>query len=185
MRTIFGHQGSAVLRHTARWASLLALAAVGVGLPAAAHAQSVSIGVQTDTMHLGLNLGPTPPPLVVVPGPVVAVPGPPPPPVYYAPDLPYNYFVYQHVYYLYHDARWFRARHYNGPWTAIALGHVPRPVRAVPVEHYRDRPAQWAHHGPPPWAQARAHERRGAQDHGGGPARAAGPHERGHGKGRG
>ncbi len=171
------------MRRTAMWAGLLALVAAGARLPATAHAQSVSIGVQTDSVRLGINLGPTPPPVVVVPGPVVVVPGPPPPPVYYAPNLPYNYFVYQNVYYLYRDARWFRARYYNGPWTAIAIGHVPRPVLAVPVEHYRNRPEQWAHHGPPPWAHERERERRWEQGHGRDHARATGPHDRGHGEG--
>ena len=172
------------MRHSAMWAGLLALA-VGAGLAGTAHAQSVSIGVQTNNMQLGINLGPTPPPLVAVPGPVVAVPGPPPPPVYYAPDLPYNYFVYQNLYYLYHDARWFRARHYNGPWTAIAIAQVPRPILAVPVQHYHNRPAHWEQHGPPPWAHERERERQWEQAHGRGHARAAGPHGRGHGEDRG
>lgn len=146
------------MRHIAIGASILALAAIGVGLPGAASAQSVSIGVQTNNVQLGINLGPTPPPLVAVPGPVVAGPGAPPQSVYYAPNLPYNYFVYQNVYYLYHDARWFRARHHDGPWRAIAIDDVPRPVLAVPGEHYRNRPERWAHHGPPPWVHERERE---------------------------
>ena len=148
-------------------AGILALAAAGVGLPGRAHAASVNIGVQTDNLHLGINLGPTPPPLVVVPAPVVVAPpgppAPPPPPVYTAPGLPYNYFVYQQVYYLYHQGRWFRARRYNGPWTAIAIAQVPRPILAVPVEHYKVRPAHWAHHRRPPWAYERKRERGGGQ----------------------
>ncbi len=171
MRTIFGNRGGAAMNRTVLWAGIVALAAVSMGLHATAHAQNVSIGVQTDKLHLGINLGPTPPPLVVVPGPVVAAPGPP---VYYAPDLPYNYFVYRDVYYLYHDVRWFRARHYDGPWTAIAIDQVPRPILAVPVEHYRNHPEHWAHHGPPPWVQERQRERQWEQAHG-----------RGHGEGHG
>lgn len=185
MRTIFGAYGGATKRRTALWAGVLAVAVAATGVPAIADAQGVSIGVRTDNLHLGINLGPTPPPLVVVPGPVVAVPGPPPPPVYYAPDLPYNYFMYGNVYYLYHDARWFRARHYDGPWRAIAIDQVPRPVLAVPVEHYRNRPAYWAHHGPPPWAHERAREHQWAQDRGHSQVRERGPHDRGHGAGRG
>lgn len=185
MRTIFGPYGGAAMKRTVMWAGVVALAAASMGLPATAHAQSVSIGVQTNNGQLGINLGPTPPPLVVVPGPVMAVPGPPPPPVYYAPDLPYNYFMYGNVYYLYHDARWFRARHYNGPWTAIGIGQVPHPVLAVPVDHYRNRPAQWARHGPPPWAHEREREHQWEQAHGRGQDRDRGPHERGHGEGPG
>ena len=128
------------MRRTALWAGILAMTAIGVRLPGAAAAQSVSIGVQTDSLHLGINLGPTPPPLVVVPGPLATAPGPP---VYYAPNLPYNYFVYRNAYYLYREGRWFRAHRYNGPWRAIAIAQVPRPILVVPVDRYRDRPVRW------------------------------------------
>ena len=168
------------MKRTVMWACVVALVAASMGWPSTVHAQSVSIGVQTNNVQLGINLGPTPPPLVVVPGPVVAAPGPP---VYYAPNLPYNYFVYQNVYYLYRDTRWFRTRHYDGPWVAIAIGQVPRAVLAVPVDHYRNRPGHWAQHGPPPWAHEREREHQWEQAHGRGQDR--GPHERGHGEGRG
>ena len=164
------------MKRTAMWACVVALAAASMGGSSTAHAQSVSIGVQTNNVQLGINLGPTPPPLVVVPGPVVAAPGPP---VYYAPNLPYNYFVYGNIYYLYRDARWFRARHYDGPWTAIAIAQVPRPVLAVPVEHYRNRPERWAHHGPPPWAGEREREHQWEQEHGRGHDREQGHRDRG------
>ncbi len=150
------------MRIAAAWARFLVVAA-GIALPAGAYAQSVSIGVQTNNLQLGINLGPTPPPLAVVPAPAVAVPGPP---VYYAPGVAYNYFVYRNVYYLFRDGRWFRARHYGGPWVAIAIAHVPRPILAVPVDFYRERPARWARHGPPPWAHERTREHRWEKDHG-------------------
>jgi len=162
-------------------ASVLIVAVVGLGLPGLAHAQNVSIGVQTNNMQLGINLGPTPPPMVVVPAPVVVAPGvAAPPPVYYAPNLPYNYFVYQKYHYLYHEGRWFRGRHYNGPWTAIAITQVPRPILAVPVEHYRVPPAHWEHHGPPPWAHERERERDWEREHG--HDQGKGHHDHGHGK---
>ncbi len=123
------------------------------------HAQSVNVGVQTGNMAFGINIGPQPPPLVVVPAPVIVAPGPPPPPVYYAPNLPYNYFVYQNVYYVYHGAHWYRAKHYNGPWTGVAIAQVPRPILAVPAERYHPRPAHWEQHGPPPWAHEKAKEK--------------------------
>lgn len=164
---------------------ILTLAAVGVGPAGMVHAQSVSIGVQTNNVQLGINLGPTPPPLVVVPPPVAVAPGaPPPPPVYYAPDLPYNYFVYQQVYYLYHEGRWFRARRHNGPWTAIAIAQVPRPILVVPVEDYRNRPAHWEHHGPPPWAHERQREREWERQHGRGHDQHGDRHDQGHGQDR-
>jgi hypothetical protein len=158
------------MRRAILFASLLAVAAAGVGVPRMAHAASVNIGVQTDNLHLGIAIGPTPPPLVVVPAPVVVVPPgpptPPPPPVYTAPGLPYNYFVYQNVYYLYHDGRWFRAHRHNGPWTAIAIAQVPPPILAVPAEHYKLRPEHWKQHGPPPWAHERERERGWERAHG-------------------
>lgn len=174
------------MRRATLFASILAVAAAVVSLPGMAHGASVNIGVQTDNLHLGIAIGRTPPPLVVVPGPVVASPpgppAPPPPPVYTAPGLPYNYFVYQKVYYLYHEGRWFRARRHNGPWTAIAIAQVPRPILAVPVEHYRERPAHWEHHGPPPWA----HERERERGRGRGQGRDRGrERDRGHGRDRG
>jgi hypothetical protein len=133
-----------------------------LGLPEIAPAQSVNIGVQTSSVQLGINIGPQPPPMVVVPPPVMVAPGPPgPPPVYYAPNLPYNYFVYKKAYYLYHQGRWFRGRGYNGPWTAVAIAQVPRPILAVPVERYHNRPAHWEQHGPPPWAHEKAQEQHG------------------------
>ncbi len=149
-------------------AGMLALAIAGLSLPEMAGAQAVSIGVQTTNMQLGINLGPAPPPLVVVPAPVV-VAGPPPPPVYYAPSLPYNYFVYGKVHYLYHEGRWFRSARYDGPWTSIGIAHVPRPILAVPIDHYRVRPGHWKQHGPPPWAHERVRERRWDREHGHGP----------------
>ncbi len=169
------------MRITAGWAGILVVAA-GIAMPAGAHAQSVSLGVQTNNLQLGINLGPTPPPLAVVPAPAVAVPGPP---VYYAPGLPYNYFVYRNVYYLFRDARWFRARHYGGPWVAIAIAQVPRPILAVPVDFYRERPARWARHGPPPWAHERASEHRWEKDYGRGHGQVEGRHDHGRGRERG
>jgi hypothetical protein len=32
---------------------------------------------------------------------------------------------------------------HDGPRTAIAIANVPRPILAVPVEHYRNRPGHW------------------------------------------
>ena len=151
------------MRKVILFASLLAVTAAGLCLPGMAQAGSVNIGVQTDNLNLGIAIGPTPPPLVVVPAPVVVAPsGPPPPPAYSATGLPYNYFVYQNVYYLYHEERWFRARRHNGPWTAIAITQVPRPILAIPVEHYTLRPEHWEQHGPPPWAGAGAGAQMGA-----------------------
>jgi hypothetical protein len=162
-------------------ATLLGGMILGLGLPGTAHPDSFSLGVQTNNMSLGIQLGPAPPPLGGVPAPVVVAPGPPGPPppvVYTAPNLPYNYFVYEKRYYLYREGHWFRARHYDGPWTVISISQVPRPVLAVPVDQYRERPAHWKHHGPPPWARERERERHGSKEH------ARQDHGHGHDKGR-
>jgi hypothetical protein len=91
---------------------------------------------------LGINL-PAPPALAVVPGF----------PVYYAPTLPYNYFMYANVYYVFLNNQWYYAPTYNGPWVRIAVAQVPPPILAVPVEYYRAPPAHWTRPGPPPWAE--------------------------------
>ncbi len=150
------------MRRVIFFASLLGAAAMGFGLPGPARADSLSIGVQTNNLNLGINIGPTRPPLVAVPGP----PGPAPPVVYTAPSLPYNYFAYRNVYYLYREGHWLRARHHSGPWTVISIAQVPRPVLSVPVERYRERPPHWAHQGPPPWAHERERERHENRGHG-------------------
>ena len=133
-------------------------AAVCLLQAAPASADSLSIGVQTSSLNLGINIG-GPPQVEVVPGT----------PVYRAPSVPYNYFVYQHRYYLFHEGTWFRAVHYNGPWTVIALERVPQPILVVPVNYYRVPPGHWKEkHGPPPWAHEREHYKKehGKKEHG-------------------
>ena len=129
-------------------ASIYGIVATALLLPGLARADSLSIGVETDSMHLGLHIG-NPPPLVVVPGT----------PVYSAPNLPYNYFVYRKHYYLFHEGMWLTSKHHDGPWIVIAVGQVPRPILAVPVDYYKDRPNHWKKHGPPPWAEAKGHDK--------------------------
>lgn len=115
-----------------------------------AWADSLSIGVQTDSVSLGINIG-GPPQVVVVPGT----------PVYHAPSVPYNYFVYHHRYYLFHEGMWLSAGQYNGPWTVIAQERVPQPILVVPVNYYKAPPGHWKEkHGPPPWAHARGHDKK-------------------------
>jgi hypothetical protein len=102
---------------------------------------------------VGINLA-APPALAVVPGF----------PVYYAPTLPYNYFMYGNVYYLFLNNQWYYAPTYNGPWVRIAVAQIPPPILAVPVEYYRVPPEHWRRPGPPPWAEegrgnGRWHER--------------------------
>jgi len=69
-------------------ALVLGMALVGLPL-GSAWAQNVSVGINTPSVTFGLNVG-APPPLVAVPGL----------PVYQAPSVPDNYFVYQGYYLL-------------------------------------------------------------------------------------
>ena len=154
------------MRRAMMFAGLLSIVAVGLGPPGLACAESLSIGVQTSSVHLGIHIG-GPPRLVVVPGTAV----------YQAPSLPYNYFVYQKQYYLFHDGMWLSGRHHDGPWTVIAVERVPRSIRGVPVNYYKNKPAHWKQHGPPPWAEAKGRDKdrgyEGEKGHGG---------DKGHGK---
>jgi len=154
------------MRRAILLASLLGAAAMGLGLTGPALADSLSIGVQTNNLNLGINIGPTPFFLVAVPAPVVVAPGPSLLAVYTAPSLPYNYFVYRKVYYFYRQGYWFRACIYRGLWTVISIAQVPRPVLSVPVEHYKERPPHWEHHGPPPWKHEQERERHEKHGHG-------------------
>lgn len=102
-------------------------------------------------VHVGINIGTPPPPPVVIQAPpqLVVVPQAP---VYYAPQLPADVFVYYDQYYTYRGGSWFWANGYQGPWFQIAIGRVPPPVLAVPVAYYKHPPRHGKHHGPPPWA---------------------------------
>ncbi len=107
----------------------------------------LAAGVVAAEVSVNVNIGPPPPPLVVAAPPaLVVVPGTP---VYYAPQVQYNYFFYDGRYYTVHDGAWFYAPAYNGPWVFVAPGLVPRPVLAVPVQYYKVPPGHWKHGGPP------------------------------------
>lgn len=126
-------------------AALLVAAAIAVLAEAPAQADNVSIGVNTPSVSFGLNIG-APPPLVAVPGL----------PVYHAPAVPHNYFVYGGYYYLLHQGAWFYSPYHNGPWSSLVIHQVPRPVLRVPVTYYKKVPPghmkrggrpEWAGHG--------------------------------------
>ena len=121
-------------------------------------------------VHIGINVGVPPPPPVVIeaPPPLVVVPRSP---VYYAPQLPYNYFYFGGRYYTFHDGAWFSAVSFGGPWGFISIGHVPPPILAVPVRYYNVPPRHWREYrGRPRWDR---HDDHDGHDH---------HHGRGHGK---
>jgi hypothetical protein len=125
-----------------RLTCLLILAAAGAVLCSA-----VSTGAGEVTIHIGIS---TPPQLVVVPGTSV----------YYAPDVPVNYFFYHGRYYTVARDTWYTASTYNGPWAVLQIGQVPPPVLAVPVEYYKVPPGHLKKQGPPPWA-GQGHQKKG------------------------
>lgn len=88
------------------------------------------------------------PPAIALPAPpqVVVVPNSP---VYYAPGVSFNLFVYGGRYYTLHDGSWFYAKSHSGPWVFIAPGHVPKPVIAVPTPYYKIPPGRAKKTGPP------------------------------------
>jgi hypothetical protein len=143
------------MRHVVATVIALIIVAAGPLLTRPALAENFSIGMRTDSLSLGINIGGSPPPVVVVPHS----------PVYMAPNLPHNYFVYHRHYYLFHEGAWFSAARYDGPWTVIALERVPRPVLAVPVDYYNRPSGHWKKHGPPPWAEARGREKHDKKEH--------------------
>lgn len=76
-------------------------------------------------------------------------------PVYYAPELPYNFFFYAGRYYVFIDGVWYVGPTYRGPWVFLPLVGVPQPILLVPVEYYRVPIPGWHRGGPPPWARHR------------------------------
>jgi len=111
----------------------------GVG-PAAAQ---VSIGIGLPNVSIGINL-PVYPQLVRVPNY----------PVYYAPELPANYFFYDGMYWVYQDDNWYASSWYNGPWGLVAPEYVPVYVLRIPVRYYRRPPPYfrgWRQEAPPRW----------------------------------
>jgi len=112
-----------------------------------------AIPARADSINIGIQIGtpPPPPPIVVAAPPqVVLVPGTP---VYYAPSLSVNYFVYSGRYYTFHNGLWFAAAVHNGPWTFVEAHRVPQPVLAVPVAYYKVPPGHMKKNaGPPEWA---------------------------------
>jgi hypothetical protein len=122
-----------------------------LSVPVPAQADNVSIGISTPSVNFGLNVG-SKPPLVAVPGL----------PVYHAPAVAHNYFVYDGYYYLFNEGAWFYSSHHNGPWFSLVIHQVPRPILAVLVTYYKKvPPGHWKKSGPPDWND---HEKKKRKD---------------------
>src|SRR5438046_1227841 len=113
------------MRGKAAFAIALTLMTAGLAWPRTAPA-NVSVNV---------NVPGPPPPAVVFPAPprLVVVPGTP---VYYAPGVEENVFVFRGHYYSFHNGAWFYAPTYRGPWRFVRAERVPVAVRRVPVKYY-------------------------------------------------
>jgi len=113
----------------------------------AATALSVSAS-PAGNVSVGVNIGVPPPPPIVLPAPpsIVVVPNSP---VYYAPGVDFNLFVYGGRYYTFHHGSWFYATSHGGPWVFVAPERVPRPVVAVPAPYYKIPPGHAKRMGPP------------------------------------
>ena len=110
-----------------------------------APAAQVSVGIGLPGVSIGINL-PVYPELVPVPGY----------PVYYAPQVPSNYFYYDGMYWVYQRDNWYTSSWYNGPWGLVVPEAVPLYVLRIPVRYYRQPPAYfhgWAGNAPPRWGE--------------------------------
>jgi len=125
---------------------------LGTAIPAAAQ---VSVSVTVPGISIGIHQHGYPE-LVLVPGY----------PVYYAPQLPVNYFFYDGYYWLYHEDHWYMSDWYDGPWTAVNADDVPLFVLRVPVRYYVNPPVhfygwyvdaapRWDYHWGPRWVYYR------------------------------
>ena len=104
------------------------------------------VAARAANADVNVHIGGPPPVVVAPPAPQIVVTAPPHfvvipgSPVYYAPDLPYNYFAYNNRHWVFRDGRWFVARTHRGPWHLVAAERVPRPVAVVPVRYYKVPP---------------------------------------------
>jgi hypothetical protein len=126
------------MRHSIILLSLL----FGSVIPAAAQV-SVGVGIGFPNLSIGINV-PAYPQLEPVPGY----------PVYYAPQLPANFFFYDGMYWAYQDDNWYASSWYNGPWALVSPMVVPVYILRVPVRYYRVVPVYfrgWPPDAPPRW----------------------------------
>lgn len=70
---------------------------------------------------------PAPPDVVLIPGTYV----------YAVPDAPVNILYYRNCWWRPYRGNWYRANHWNGPWSYVRRGWVPRAVVAVPADYPR------------------------------------------------
>jgi hypothetical protein len=117
---------------------------IGGIIAAATLVGSAGTGHAGLSVDLGIHLG-TPPIFEPVPAS----------PVQYAPAVGINLFSYAGEFFVFSNGGWYVGAGHNGPWTQLPPQYVPRPILAVPVRFYHERPREWAHwrhEAPPRWA---------------------------------
>lgn len=124
---------------------LIVLGMLLSSIPPAMSQISVGIAFSLPGLSIGINV-PAYPQLVLMPGY----------PVYYAPQLGYNLFFYDGLYWLFQGDNWYASTWYNGPWGLVDRVYVPVYVLRIPVRYYRDPPRYflaWAPNEPPRWGE--------------------------------
>jgi hypothetical protein len=85
-------------------------------------------------VKVGVKIPPPPPFVIPAPPPVVVIPKTY---VYVVPDIDVNILFYHGYWYRPHQGHWYRSRSYNGPWTYLPPGKVPRPILDLPPDYHR------------------------------------------------
>lgn len=117
---------------------------IGSAIAIAAVAGSAGTGHAGVSVDLGIHLG-APPQFEQVPET----------PVSYAPSVGANLFLYDGQYFAFKGGVWLASPGYQGPWSEVPPQYVPRPILAVPVRYYHERPrewSQWHREAAPRWA---------------------------------
>jgi len=60
--------------------------------------------------------------------------------IYVVPDVDVDIVFYHGYWYRPHSDRWYRATSYNGPWTLLSVGLVPRTFKTLPPGYRSVKP---------------------------------------------
>ena len=122
---------------------LIALVIALAGAGAACTSVGGGVAAREPGVRVGINVS-TSPRLSRIPGY----------PVYYAPGVRWNYFVYEDRYWVFEADNWYSSSGYNGPWDFVDPFYVPYYVLRVPVGYYARPPSYfrgWRNDAPPRW----------------------------------
>ncbi len=105
----------------------------------------ISVGVALPGVNIGINV-PVYPEMVQIPDY----------PVYYAPRLQANFFLYDGLYWVYQGDNWYASSWYNGPWWYVPPEAIPIFVLQIPIRYYRSPPyyfRNWHPDSSPRWGE--------------------------------